>query len=86
MRHPLRVMRRNDQSHADLMKSPENLKNDCCRSGIEIGRWLIGEQYRRTIDHRPGNGQTLLVSEGALPPGDVFWLPRAVGGWLLEHA
>ena len=26
------------------------------------------------------------LDESALPPGDVFWLPRAVGGWLLEHA
>ena len=35
---------------------------------------------------QPREGGHVGFPEGALPPGDVFWLPRAVGGWLLEHA
>ena len=34
----------------------------------------------------PREGGHVGFAQGALPPGDVFWLPRAVGGWLLEHA
>ena len=35
---------------------------------------------------QPREGGHVGFAQGALPPGDVFWLPRAVGGWLLEHA
>ena len=35
---------------------------------------------------QPAHGGHVGFAQGALPPGDVFWLPRAVGGWLLEHA
>ena len=45
-----------------------------------------GEVGRHVTLWQPREGGHVGFAQGALPPGDVFWLPRAVGGWLLEHA
>ena len=34
---------------------------------------------------QPDEGGHVGFPEGAAPPGNVFWLPRAVGGWLLAQ-
>lgn len=34
---------------------------------------------------RPAAGGHVGFAQGAVPPGDVCWLPRAVGGWLLQQ-
>lgn len=35
---------------------------------------------------QPAQGGHVGFAQGAAPPGHVFWLPRAVGGWLLAAA
>ncbi|QTD47500.1 alpha/beta hydrolase [Ottowia testudinis] len=45
-----------------------------------------GEVGRYVTLWQPREGGHVGFAEGALPPGHVFWLPRAVGGWLLAQA
>ena len=44
-----------------------------------------GEVGRHVTLWQPAAGGHVGFAEGAAPPGDVFWLPRAVGGWLLAQ-
>ena len=46
----------------------------------------VGEIGRHVTLWQPRQGGHVGFAEGALPPGHVFWLPRAVGGWLLTRA
>ncbi|MDO5692724.1 MAG: alpha/beta fold hydrolase [Pseudomonadota bacterium] len=45
----------------------------------------VGEVGRHVTLWQPGGGGHVGFCQGHAP-GHVFWLPRAVGGWLLAHA
>ncbi|MBY4596490.1 alpha/beta fold hydrolase [bacterium BD-1] len=44
-----------------------------------------GEVGRYVTLWQPDHGGHVGFAQGAAPPGHVLWLPRAVGGWLLEQ-
>ena len=45
-----------------------------------------GEVGRHVTLWQPAHGGHVGFPQGLAPPGNVFWLPEAVGAWLLAHA
>ena len=63
----LRVMRdHNDRLIEFLVKLAKHLKHDRRIFSVEITCRLVREYDRRTIDHRPGQSDTLLLAAGKL--------------------
>ena len=60
-----------------------NARNDPFVPAASLPR--LGEVGRFVNLWQPNEGGHVGFAQGR-PPGDVFWLPRAVGGWLLAQA
>ena len=54
------------------------VENFSTRMAIEVSRWFIGEDDRRTGYERPGHGDTLLLTTGKLrgPVGETVRKPH----------
>ena len=61
-----------------------NARNDPFVPADSLPR--VDEVSRHVTLWQPAHGGHVGFGAGRWPPGDVHWLPEAVGGWLLAAA
>ncbi len=60
----LRVMRHHHDSTASFMEGMEQFHNLRAGMGVEVARWLIGQDQHRIVDESAGDCHTLLLAAG----------------------
>jgi hypothetical protein len=60
----LRVMRYYHDGAASLMEGMEQIHNLFAGVGVEVARWLIGQDEHRIVDESTGDRHTLLLAAG----------------------
>ena len=60
----LRVMRHHYDGATSLMERMEQIHNLFAGVGVEVARWLIGQDEHRIVDESTGNRHALLLAAG----------------------
>ena len=70
----MKVVRRNDHGRPSGIDQFEQLHNLSCTFRVKIACGFVGQKHHRSVDYRPRNAHTLLLSRGETVRQLIFFV------------